>query len=259
MPKLRDLQAGFAEVVLAGRFDALAPYLPADAIPPEDRLAIYRNTARAVMTEALRLTFPAVERLVGRDFFAMAAARFVRQAPPDTADLAEYGVALPDFLAHLPEAAPIPYLADVARFEWALHQAATAEDAPSLDADALGAVAAEDQPMITFIPHPSVRLLELATPADAVADAVLAGDDRAMAAIDLAAGPRRLVLHRGATGVCAEQCDADAFAFARALFAGATLAGLVDAAPAAAGTLLAGHLASGRIAGYALQTQTGEP
>ena len=44
-------------------------------LPPADRVGIYRNTARIGMTEALRLSFPAVERLVGADFFAMAAAR----------------------------------------------------------------------------------------------------------------------------------------------------------------------------------------
>src|SRR5215470_6352362 len=56
-----------------------------------DRLDIYRNTFVIGVTKALRLTYPAVYRLVGADFFDGAAGQFIAQHPPRTACLDDYG------------------------------------------------------------------------------------------------------------------------------------------------------------------------
>jgi hypothetical protein len=103
--------------------------------------------------------------------------------------------------------------------------------------------------MLRFVPHPSLRLLELRYPADRIADAVLAGVEAAMAEIDLASGPLRLVVHRGPDGVDAERLTAHAYEFVSRLCAGETLGSLVEAAPADAPRLLAEQLRKGRLSG----------
>src|SRR5580698_1787754 len=55
------------------------------------RLAIYRNTAFSALVNALRLSFPAVQRLVGADFFEAAAREFIESALPASAYLNDYG------------------------------------------------------------------------------------------------------------------------------------------------------------------------
>src|SRR5262249_2831963 len=143
-----------------------------------------------------------------------------------------------------------PYLADVARFEWALSWAANAEDMRPLDFSTLAAVHVETQPQLVFQTHLSVRLLELRYPADAIADAVLASDDDAKAAIDLARGAVRLVVNRGPNGVDAQRLTPAEYEFARRPFAGDRLGELMDLDGADAAAFLADHFANARLIGF---------
>ncbi|MFO1027027.1 MAG: DNA-binding domain-containing protein [Acetobacteraceae bacterium] len=250
MPSLRELQADIARAVLLGEPEAAAVHVMADGIAAEQRLALYQGNVRAALTTALRLTFPAVERLVGVEFFTMAAARCLRANSPCSAWLDEYGAAFPGFLGAMPECATLPYLADVARFEHALSVAAHAPDEPALDLAALAAVPPSRHAALRFRAHPSVTLLRCDAPVDAIADAALADDADALAAIDPCAGPVHLVVHRGAEGVVTERIDAMDYCFLDRLFGGATLAALLEAAGADAAGLLAHQFITGRIAGF---------
>jgi hypothetical protein len=73
----------------------LAPWVGAD------RLNIYRNTFMVGVTNALRLGFPAVHRLVGAGFFDGAAAIFIARHPPRAAWLDRYGAEFPGFSGSL--------------------------------------------------------------------------------------------------------------------------------------------------------------
>src|SRR6266852_4320296 len=133
MPALGEIQRAFGASLLFGDDSQLAVHVVEDGFTAAERLRIYRNSSRTVITEALRLTYPAVDRLVGRDFFDTAAEQFIVEYPPSSGYLNEYGREFADFLAALPSASPLRYLPDVARFEWALSGAANADDAPILD------------------------------------------------------------------------------------------------------------------------------
>lgn len=250
MPVLADLQRGFAASLLASENVAIAAHIVEDGFTAAERLRIYRNSWRSVVIEALRLTYPAVDRLVGRDFFAGAAKTFVTAQPPCSGYLNEYGAAFAGFLETFPPSAALRYVPDVARFEWALNEAANAPDAPALDLAAVAATAAEQHAALRFEPHSSVRFLELGYPADRIADAVLAGDDEAMAAIDLSSAPVRLVVHRGPDGVEAQRVDAESYRFIRRLCAGAALGELLETSAADGVALLAEQLAKGRLSAF---------
>ena len=84
MPTLHEVQTAMRLRLLDGGDSARTAVL-ADALMPVDRLSIYRNTSRSTLTNALRLHYPAVLRLVGENFFAAAADTFITMEPPRTA------------------------------------------------------------------------------------------------------------------------------------------------------------------------------
>ncbi|MBU6296973.1 MAG: putative DNA-binding domain-containing protein [Alphaproteobacteria bacterium] len=64
----------------------------------ERRLAVYKNNVYARLVDALRDSFPAVERLVGEDFFRYAAVQYVSITPPKSPTLLGYGKDFARFL-----------------------------------------------------------------------------------------------------------------------------------------------------------------
>jgi hypothetical protein len=97
--------------------------------PWQRGLQAYQVNASALATRALQAAYPVLAALVGADCFAALACDFRLHHPPEQGDLACWGAALPRFVAHNPQLADVPYLADVALVEWALHTAASAPDA----------------------------------------------------------------------------------------------------------------------------------
>src|SRR5712691_10761115 len=121
-----------ASLVRREELDAAAAHVLTDGIDPAARLGVYRNTFASILTRALRLSYPAVERLVGAEFFESAVRAFIEEQPPRSACLDDYGESFPDFLVRLEAVAALTYLPDVARLEWAVSRALHAPDADPL-------------------------------------------------------------------------------------------------------------------------------
>jgi hypothetical protein len=117
--RLADLQAAYRGYLLTGDSAPLAPAIVADAFDAAERLGIYRNNFLIGLGEALKANFPVTLQLVGSDFFAQAARRFVLDHPPQRPCLFEYGASFPDYLRALPQLSSMPYVAEMARFEFA--------------------------------------------------------------------------------------------------------------------------------------------
>jgi hypothetical protein len=251
MPTLLELQHDMRAGLVEREVGPITKSL-ADSTGPE-RLGIYRNTILTGLKRALRLAFPAVERLVGGEFFAGAADAFIADHPPRAAYLDQYGVEFPVFLSRFPSAASLPYLADVARLEWAVSCALHAPDESPLELRRLAAVAPEDQCRVSFRAHPSVGLMRSDFPVDDIWRAVLSGDEQAMAALDLSAGPVFLLIERGETGVEVTRMQESAWRFLGALCSGEPLLYAINAAPGLdAVNLLAEQLARGRFIAFSL-------
>ena len=251
MLSLREFQSAMRAGLLDDSSTVAAPLL-AEVLIPADRVSIYRNTSRIALTNALRLNYPAVQRLVGEDFFAAAADIFITKEPPRTAWLDFYGAAFPEFLERFRPAASLPYLADVARLERAVSRALHAADAEAVTPSKLAGLAESAQGRVSFLPHPSISLQSSKYPVDAIWRAVLARDDAALAAIDLGSGAVRLLIERRADAVDVTRLDERPWRFAEALFAGRPLpAALELAASSDAPTWLAAHIAAGRFVGCA--------
>ncbi len=249
MSSLLELQRGIRAALLS-QTDAPLSTVIGGALTATARVGIYRDNMLGNLTGALRLTFPAVERLVGADFFAATAASFVRAAPPRSADLYEYGADLPAFLAGFEPAQGLAYLPDVAQLEWAVNRALHACLAPALTAEALLDVREQHQAGLRFVAHPSLSLLALRHPAKAIWEAVLGEDVEtrasALDAIEIAAPGDVLAVLHGADGLALLRLSAPAYDLARALIDGHTLADALDLVPPEeAAPLLGGFIAHG--------------
>lgn len=249
--ELHELQGAMRTGLIEREVGAIALSF-ADGVGP-DRLDIYRNTIFFGLNRTLRLAYPAVERLVGAEFFDAATDRFIAEYLPRAAYLDLYGDELPDFLNRFPPAASLPYLADVARLEWAVNCALHAPDETPLELSQLAALTPEDQCRVSFRAHPSVGLVRSDFPIDDIWRAVLSGDDRALAALDLAAGPVFLLVERGQAGLQVTRMKKSAWEFIDVLCRGEPLLSVIDpAADFNASILLAEHFAQGRFVSFTL-------
>lgn len=252
IPALNELQRTMRNNLLQSANEELCAYVIADGLPPGERLNIYRNTGTSVLVTALRLSFPAVQYLVGQEFFEGAARLFVAEAQPSSALLDEFGADFPEFLARLPQAKTLPYLPDVARLEWQVNIVLHAEDAPSLDVASLAQLDEAELAQLRFEPHPAAKLLRCQFPANAIWRAVLERDDSAMAAIDLTHGPVWLLVQRTGNGIDVVELREDQWRFTAALFSRRPLhTALVEAKCTDAPALLAAHLTRGCLTGIA--------
>lgn len=122
------------------------------------RFRVYRNNMRHALITALADGFPVVRRLVGEDAFVGTAKLFVEAHPPRDRALATFGAEFADFLDGFEPARSVPYLADIARLEWARVEAAHAADAPPLAPARLAALG-DRIVEVRFRAHPAARLI----------------------------------------------------------------------------------------------------
>lgn len=254
MPPLAELQRAFRDAILAEDTLCLAPEIEPDGLTPERRIAVYRNNTFASLTEALKVTFPVVCRLVDVRFFAYAAHDFIAAHPPRHGRLHAYGAAFPRFLDGFGPARSLPYLADVARFEWAMAEAFHEADALPLDPSALTTIDLASVERVRFIPHPTVRLLASRWPIDRIWNANQ--PDAANTTIALDAGGVALVVQRPRLEVVYRSLTTGAFALLRWLAAGQPLGDAAERALAEDPSLdlqsaLLDHLVAGTFSGFA--------
>lgn len=253
MPALRELQHAVYRSLMERDDGDAAAHIRADGLAAADRLSIYRNTFYGTLTNALRLSFPAVHRLVGADFFEASAQKFVEGEPPRGAYLDEYGGGFPSFLAQFPAARSLPYLPDVAQLEWAVSRALHAPDSTPLDFAALCAVGEDDHERVRFVPHPSLSLVRAGCAADTIWRAVLEQDDATLGAIDFGDAPVWLLIQRLSTGVDVKRVSEPEWRFASALCTGQPLHEAVDrAADVDVTAALAEHLAARRFVAFSI-------
>jgi hypothetical protein len=218
MPSLRELQAAFAAAILDGKSGPL----------PADRLRIYRNNVFLSFEGALKDVYPVLARLVGPQFFRQLARRFIREHPSRSGNLHDFGRELPRFVGELPEAAELPYLADVAALEWSWHESFHAADGIALDAQRLAAVPENELESLRLDLHPTVRLVASRYPVLAIWSANR--EANADAEIRLDAGGDFLLVARPELDVMVERASAGEFAFLEALADGMALGLACEAA-----------------------------
>jgi len=137
-------------------------------LAPADRLAVYANAYFVRLHDCLREDFAALACALGPAAFHDLVKTYLMMHPPTRPSLRHAGAHLAEHLATEPFAAIFsrrcPYAADLARLEWAMVEAFTAEDAPVLAREDLAALPPEVWSSLRFETTPSLRLLHCAWP-----------------------------------------------------------------------------------------------
>lgn len=129
------------------------------------RFNVYRNNVTVSLIEALAATFPATRRITGDAFFRAMARFHIREMPPKSPLLFEYGRDFPDFIERYAYARPMPWLADIARIERAWLDAYHAADAAALLPHVLATAKPTELANLVFEPHPATGVVRSAYPA----------------------------------------------------------------------------------------------
>ena len=109
---LDEYTAAFARYLRSGTVGALRAFCAEDA--DLARLRVYRNGFLRACIEALRASYPSVERLVGEDRFRTLARPYVEACPPRDPRLALYGEGFSQFIEGARDVHRLDHLASVA-------------------------------------------------------------------------------------------------------------------------------------------------
>jgi hypothetical protein len=197
-----------------------------DWVPAARGLAAYRANAGASAQRSLAAAFPTIEQLVGPESFAALARAFWHAQAPQRGDLAEFGEALPAFIAGSAALADEPYLADSARLDWAVHRAEHAAD-PVAEPAGLEQLASHEPARLALRLQPGTALVSSAHPIAAVWQAHRSdGADRfaPVRAAFAAAAPEHALVWRDGWRARVQSIRLPAAAFTHALLEGASLA-----------------------------------
>lgn len=226
---LADFQARFAASLRKPEDgSALSLFASSQCIPLARRFDVYRNNVYASLVDALADIFPAVERLVSRDFFRASARLFLTERMPSSGTLIGFGDGFPEFLDRFEPAVGLPYLGDVARLELLWLAAYHAGEAPPVDPAALQGD--DDLSGFRLRLHPSAALLSSSWPVFQIWRRNR--EDAEVMPIDLDAGPDFLVVFRSGGEVRVVLLDTGMHVFIEKLAAGGALGEAAEAAGA---------------------------
>ena len=127
---------------------------------------VYRNAYWSRLAECLANDFPGLKRLAGDAAFDRLARAYVAKHPSEHPSIRWAGRDLAAFLAREEPYRDDPWLADMARFDWALAFAFDAADAPAAGRADLAGVPPEFWGSVRLVFHPTLDVFRIATPVD---------------------------------------------------------------------------------------------
>lgn len=158
---LAELQRDFQRHVMHGHERIIDAVDGTSRVPATLRLSIYSEAYRLRLTDALASTLPRLQQFLGKEPFAALAREYIDLSPSSYPSIRWFGDQLPLLLTRsFPEQ---PWLAELARWEWAIAAAFDGPDAEPVGVDALAAVAPEHWPTLSFQFHPTVQCLQMST------------------------------------------------------------------------------------------------
>lgn len=228
---LPELQAAFAAHVAGGDRADLAAAIVGDSIPADARLRVYRHHVNHSLSAALAATFSTVHALVGEGFFRGLAQGFVAEALPMQPVLAEYGAGFPAFVAAYEPARALPYLADIARLDWALNVAFHTPEGLRLAMADLAVIEPDRLPSLSIALPLGAALIGSHYPIDRIWSASQPG--ASAETVDLEGGRADLLVLRRADDAAFIVLDGGEAAFVAALAGGESLEGAAEHAASA--------------------------
>lgn len=214
-----EQQAVFARALLDPALPCPPGLRSAGGVDAERRFSVHRNNVMASLVAALADNHPLVHSILGEPAFRALASAFVAAQPPRSPVLAHYGAGFDGFLEQLGPTLRRPWLADLARLEFARVQACHAADAPPLVRAHAEAVLARrgDPATLRLLPHPATQVVFSRHPVVSMWAAYQGGD--ALEGIETRPGECALVV-RPEYDVLVLACDQGCASFVAAVQGG---------------------------------------
>ena len=83
---------------------------------------IYRNNFIATHLKALQVIYPVIQKIIGEECFENLAEIYIQEDVAESYKLQDYGKNFSEFLKNFAPLQSLPYLSDMAFFEWAIHE-----------------------------------------------------------------------------------------------------------------------------------------
>lgn len=222
--QLAALQQKFIEALR--RKQLSAPLQATVAQQAEPRFSLYIRNFYGGLAETLALTFPATAALVGKPFFRSMIQAFAKNHPPASGNLDEYGSRLPEFIRSFSPAASLPYLTDIARFEWLCHRVLLADEPLTLEPSALTAYTPKTLLQLRLPLHPARALFTSPYPVQRICEFTKAPEGT----LDISGSGASLLLSRHAFELHIATLDPAEYHWLAALSEGKTLGEACEAA-----------------------------
>ncbi len=164
MSTLAGQQQALLEALLAWPADNAMQKIATCAIDSGARgLKTYQANGHALAGRALQAAYPVVAQLLGDESFADLARALWHARPPQRGDIACWGDTLAAWVQTSAQLRDEPYLADVARAEWALHLCAGAPDQP-VDLATLSLLTTQEPSQLRLVLAPGCAVVRSAWP-----------------------------------------------------------------------------------------------
>ena len=165
MTQLEKLQNTFQDYVLKPSPLTSTTWVSAEGkSAPEKQLSIYSYAYHARLEEVLANDYPAVLVAIGEDYFHQLTTNYIEDHPSKFFSLRDFGAGFANFIADLIQQQTtwqeMPWLYELAVFEWCLGQAFDAADDNLFTEQDMATVAPEDWPEFKFKLHSSVQRLD---------------------------------------------------------------------------------------------------
>ena len=192
-------------------------------------LHIYRRNGFAVAERALSGSFPTVPAILGEAGFAVLCKHFWCDLPPTSGDLGAYGDTLANYVATQTDDALVnlPFLSDVVRLDWAIHQVERAVDPVPLDPARWALLSTPDLTRLYFEFASATTLIQSPHPIVSIYNAHQNNDFSALNDNAATRGENAWVRRDGFRTVVSAMSDADAH-FTQTLQRGSHLADALD-------------------------------
>jgi Putative DNA-binding domain len=153
MNGLFSLQNLFQNYLLKGQTDIQNFIVPSEKISVDQRLFIYLDSYRCRLLETLASNFPVLNDYLGTEKFRQLGGDYIDNYPSVYRSIRWFG---DTFAKYLKDKGEVPFLAELAEFEWKMTLTFDAADDETLTIEQIAAIPPESWANLRFIPHPSL-------------------------------------------------------------------------------------------------------
>ncbi len=133
MLPLAELQKIFVHGLNSKSNDILDWIRSSTDLSAQEHFSIYKSSIKGALQNNLKEIYPVCNKLVGDDFFISMINEYIVHTKSYSPNITDYGSDLALFIANLEPAKLLPYLADIARLEWAWHVIFSAAPSKGID------------------------------------------------------------------------------------------------------------------------------